>query len=95
LYQVKPFSQLFDKQRDITKIVTVVRIAHNDEPAACCGDAAHQGIAVSFSLNLDDTGAQADGNSLGLVQAAVVGHNDFPSNLMLAQCALSFLDAGS
>ena len=57
LHEIVTFAQLLDEPRHLEKIVAVVGIAHDDVPAACRRDAAHQRVAVT--LGLDWTQARA------------------------------------
>jgi hypothetical protein len=73
--QLVAFAELFDKLWDLEKVVAVVRISHDDKPAACGGNAAHQSISVSFVLNVDYACSQTGSDILRAVGAAIVGNN--------------------
>jgi hypothetical protein len=87
-------TKLFDKLRDVSKIVAVVRIAHEDVPAARRRDSTHERIAVTFFINTHDARAHSLCDRRRFIGAAVVGNNDLAADTMLAKGAPRFIKAG-
>src|SRR5712664_3155153 len=85
LDQIVPFPQLIEKPWNLRKIVAVVGVSHNNEPAAGRRDSAHECVAVTSFGNGDHAGAQLLGDLNGAVGAAVVCHNDLSFDLMLTK----------
>jgi len=69
----KTFLKLFDKAVGFGKVITVVRVAH-DNPLAKRGTrAADDRVAITFFFHGDDVCAECFANGLRTVSAAVVG----------------------
>ena len=93
LDQAVSLTQLLDKARDLTEVIAVVRVAHDDEPALGSGNTAHEGVPVPFGRDANHAGAEAQSGRVGAVRAAVVGHDDLSRQAVLFQRPLSFLHA--
>ena len=77
------------------EIVAVVGVAHDEVLAAGCGDAAHEGVAVAAAGDVDDASAEFASDLLGAVGAAVVADDDFAGDVVFAEDAHGFFDAGA
>ena len=75
-HEVVSFTQFFDKRSECGKIVTVVRIPHDDVPASGRLDPAHQSVAIAFGLDRHDSCALGLGDRLRTIGATVVSDND-------------------
>ena len=84
-HQVITLPQFTDKRHEVQKIVTVVRIAHDNVLPFRRPDAAQQRAAVTFRFHIHHPGAQPAGNVPGLVCASVIRDQHFPFNLVLFQ----------
>ena len=74
LYEIVAVPHLVDVRGDLEEVVAVVRITHQDEAAAGCGDAGHQRAPVApFGSTCDDARSRSSGDLRGAVAAAVVG----------------------
>ena len=77
------------------KVVAFVRITHDHVLAAGGQDSAHQSVAIALFLNVHHPGAQAAGDFLRTVGAAIVGDYNFAADVMLAQGLLRLFYAGA
>src|SRR5579859_396355 len=71
LHQIVSMSQLIHESWYFEKVITVVRIAHNDESTLCGRDAAHQGVAITSFLNVYNSGSIPCGDLLRAIRTAV------------------------
>src|SRR5689334_1806644 len=58
LREIVTLAQLLEKAWDLTEIVAVVRVAHEDVLPASRGDSSHESGAVAFLANRDDARAE-------------------------------------
>src|SRR5437867_2427070 len=72
------FAQLLQKSIKGRKIVAIVRVSHDDEPALCVGNPSHQSVAIPSLRNGDHPGTTGRRNFGGTVGAPIVGDNHFP-----------------
>src|SRR5262245_53768908 len=52
------FAESLDKLRDLTEIVAIVGVPHNNELAACRRNASHQSITISLSFDVNYSGTR-------------------------------------
>src|SRR6185503_2053215 len=81
-----------DERPKRTKVITVVRIAHDDVLSARRSDASHQSVAVSLSVHRNDAGPELGGDFLRTIGAAVVGDYNFAGHLVFGKRTLRLLN---
>lgn len=58
-YQIISLAQLANELAELREVIAIVRINHNDELAACCGDSPMQGCSVATLPDRDNAAASA------------------------------------
>ncbi len=93
LDQIGSGDEFLVKFAQLQEIITVVAIAHEHEFAARVVYAAHEGIAVTLGLDVNDASAQTFGDLDGAIGAAVVGDDDFAVDAVFHEGPQGFADA--
>src|SRR5579859_2487315 len=91
-YEVRALSKLFHESWDVSKIIAIIGIAHDNELAPSRRNPAHQGISVTACRHMRDACAQPFSDLDRAVGAAVIGDDHLSRNIRIAQCPLSFSD---
>src|SRR5262249_3684458 len=84
LDQLKAFSKFLDELGDLSKVITIVRITHDDKLAVCRLDPTPQRATISFVFDLNYAGSAINGDFLRTIRTPVVGDNDFSCDLILS-----------
>ena len=80
---------------EITEIIAVVRIAHDDVAAPGSTDSALEGASIPTLRHRDHPRTQLSGDLDRTVRTAVIGHHDLASERGLLEIAMRLLDADS
>src|SRR5262249_34921754 len=94
-YEVVAFAQLMDKWFEVTEVVTVIGVTHDDVFAARRRDAAHESAAISLLFDVYHARAQLVTDLLRAVGAAVIGHDNLARYTHIPQAKLCLLYAGT
>src|SRR6266542_91162 len=84
---------IFLRSRELAEIITVVSVPHNDESAVCRGNSSHQCVAIAWFLDCYDAHSLTLSDGLRRIGAAIVRHQNFTRNVVLAESSSSFLNA--
>jgi hypothetical protein len=93
LDEVESFYQFFYDLRELKEIIAVVRVPDNDESAARCGNSSHQRAAIAGFVDRYDARSLTLGDSSRQIGAAIIRHQNFARDVMLAESFPHFLDA--
>src|SRR5262245_7755918 len=81
-YYLISSTELIDKWLQCRKIITIVGVAHDHEPAARSLDARTQRVPISFRSDVHDARPKPTRNRLGIVRAAVVSDDHLTINVV-------------
>src|ERR1022692_3923873 len=76
LDEIETLAEFGDKVGNLSKIVGIISIAHDDKAATGGLNAPHQSMAVALGLDMDDAGAKLLSNRGRSVMAAIIGHDN-------------------
>src|SRR5438094_2426213 len=92
LNQIESLPEFGDKIRDFEEVITVVRVAHDDERSASSRNPGCQSVSVTLRRHLHHMCVQLLGEIDGFIGAAVVGDYNFSPNIMLFESFLRLLN---
>src|SRR6202035_1036192 len=90
--QVVTEPQTLEDWRNLTEVVALVGVAHDDEATRRCRDTAPNRRAVSGFIDGDDLGSVGEGNLLRTIGAAVVRNQDLRAEIQLRDRSTGTVD---
>ena len=87
--------ELDEEAWKLAEVVARVGVGHKDVFAACGFDAGEQCGSVAADRDGDDARAFVGGDLLGAIGASVVGDDDFPRDIVVAECGNGLPNAKS